>query len=240
MMATGVLLINISLTAWASIHFSISDGIGESYIGSCEVVDRWALWLHLLINALSSALLSASNYTMQCVISPTRKECDKAHARGDWLDIGVPSIRNLSRIQWRRRIIWTILATSSIPIHLLYNSAVFKTIDSNSYSAILANSAFLDSGGNVTQALESLGRHNYYYSLSGLQEVYQAYMANKTSFSRLDPRDCITVYGTSFVSGHINVVVITNETGSQPNETVFNAWGSGGIDVGNVGVPYSW
>ena len=26
---------------------------------------------------------------------PTRKEIDRAHAKGDWLDIGIPSVRNI-------------------------------------------------------------------------------------------------------------------------------------------------
>lgn len=66
---------------------------------------------------------------MQCLIVPTRKECDAAHARGDWLDIGIPSFRHLSRIQWPRRIAWALLGLSSIPIHFLYNSAVFKELN---------------------------------------------------------------------------------------------------------------
>lgn len=57
-----------------------------------------SLWLHLVINALSTLLLSATNYAMQCLSSPTRKEVDKPHRHYIWLDIGVLSVRSLRRI----------------------------------------------------------------------------------------------------------------------------------------------
>ena len=113
---------------------NIKDGVGTLLDGSCGTVDTWTTWLHILINVFSSVLLSASNYTMQCLASPTRSEIDRAHSKGDWLDIGVASVRNImGRVSWRRTLLWWILAASSIPIHLLYNSAVFKTLDANNY-----------------------------------------------------------------------------------------------------------
>ena len=103
--AGTVLILNLILTVWASVRYGTRNGIGDAYTGDCGTVSNAAFGLHLLINALSSILLSASNYTMQCVNSPTRSECDRAHSRGDWLDIGVVSIRNLSRIQWTRSLV---------------------------------------------------------------------------------------------------------------------------------------
>ncbi|KAK5112505.1 hypothetical protein LTR62_004262 [Meristemomyces frigidus] len=101
--AFAVLVMNFILTIVAVAKFGSSDGVGTAFEGSCAVVNSWATWLHILINALSSILLSASNYTMQCLCSPTREEIDNAHAKGDWLDIGVASARNIFRIRWRRR-----------------------------------------------------------------------------------------------------------------------------------------
>ena len=133
------LMLNLLFTVSASIKFrkSMVDGVGTAYEGSCDVVDTWATWVHILINALSSILLSASNYTMQCLSSPTRKEIDRAHSKGDWVDIGVASVRNIfGRISRRRTGLWYLLSLSSIPIHLLYNSAIFKTLDANIYVSV--------------------------------------------------------------------------------------------------------
>lgn len=76
-------------------------------------------YLHFAINLLSTILLSSSNYCMQCLSAPTRKEVNTAHAKGVWLDIGIPSMRNLRYIDRRRVILWGLLGLSSLPLHLL-------------------------------------------------------------------------------------------------------------------------
>ncbi|OJJ82358.1 uncharacterized protein ASPGLDRAFT_531052 [Aspergillus glaucus CBS 516.65] len=53
---------------------------------------------HLVINILSTLMLAGSNFTMQCLCAPTRKDLDRAHQSNRWLDIGAPSIRNLRSI----------------------------------------------------------------------------------------------------------------------------------------------
>lgn len=75
--------------------------------------------IHLAINALSTILLSSSNYCMQCLSAPTRKELDNAHSKGKWLDIGVMSTRNLRGIATKRVVLWWLLGISSLPLHLL-------------------------------------------------------------------------------------------------------------------------
>ena len=55
---------------------------------------------------------------MQCLSAPTRKEVDEAHAKGKWLDIGVPSVRNLTNIAKPRVGMWLGLALTSLPLHL--------------------------------------------------------------------------------------------------------------------------
>jgi hypothetical protein len=115
----AALILNIIVTAWAATHFGISGGIGTIYRDDCTVIKRSGLWLHIGINILSTLLLGASNYFMQCLCAPTRQEVDKAHARKLWLDIGIQSIRNLGKISTTRVILWTFLAASSIPLHIM-------------------------------------------------------------------------------------------------------------------------
>lgn len=87
--------------------------------GDCGKAGRIDSALHLLINALSTLLLGASNMSMQFLAAPTRKEVDSAHKRGHWLDIGIPSLHNLSHIAWKRRVLWMALGLSSTPLHFL-------------------------------------------------------------------------------------------------------------------------
>jgi hypothetical protein len=56
----------------------------------------------------------------QCLSAPTRLELDRAHQKGESLDVGILSLRNLSRIPRRKLILWGCLAASSLPLHLLY------------------------------------------------------------------------------------------------------------------------
>jgi membrane-associated phospholipid phosphatase len=219
-MTTTVLLINLLLTVWASVKFGLDGGIGTVYEGACSTVSAWSFWLHIIINGLSSMLLSASNYTMQCVTAPTRRECDLAHARGDWLDIGVPSLRNLSRISWKRRIMWTLLAVSSMPIHLLYNSAVFKTLDDNHYDRLIVGRKFLeksyhmpsiDAIMNTTSTLNiRYSREEVFAFISTMHETYFS-----SPFKNLSIDVCISTYATYYLSGHSNVFLIADDTDNE-------------------------
>ena len=118
-----VLLINFGLTIYAATNpeykIERKSRVGTLYEGSCDKSRTIGLWLHLGINILSTVLLSGSNYTQQCLAAPTRSEIDAAHARRRWMDIGVPSVRNLLRIKAERMYLWIAIGITSIPLHLL-------------------------------------------------------------------------------------------------------------------------
>jgi len=117
-----VFLLNLATTLWVT--FRKNDGSSEDppntlFNGDCNQARQLNTLIHLLINALSTVLLSTSNYAMQCMTAPTRDEVDKAHRARNWLDIGVLSTRNLNAISRKRVLLWAILGISSLPLHLL-------------------------------------------------------------------------------------------------------------------------
>jgi hypothetical protein len=114
--AAVVFSINLIVTVWGS---SVRSS-GILLEGDCDHVEILNTGLHVLINVLSTILLSGSNYCMQCLSAPTREEVDKAHAQKRWLDIGIPSIRNVKHLGRKRIILWLLLAITSLPLHLLY------------------------------------------------------------------------------------------------------------------------
>ncbi|RYN73777.1 hypothetical protein AA0120_g12565 [Alternaria tenuissima] len=149
-LATSIVcFLNLIITIWALVTHGMTYGSAVLYEGSCETTKNLNIGVHLIINIFSSAILSGSNYTMQCLSSPTRSEVDNAHARGTWLDIGVPSIRNLRSIAKRRLWIWLLLGVSSIPLHLFYNSVIFTTLSGNSYFVYITNEAWLSSSNSL-------------------------------------------------------------------------------------------
>ena len=80
---------------------------------------------------------------MQRLSAPTRKEVDKAHQKHTWVDIGVPSLRNLFFVSRWRTIGWFILAASSLPLHLLYNSTIIAQTHAVAYNAHVVDPAFI-------------------------------------------------------------------------------------------------
>jgi hypothetical protein len=115
-----VLVVNTAFLTWALFAKGSTNGTGIFYKASCDATKRANTGVHLLINILSSALLGASNYCMQCLSAPTRPEVENAHRRGSWLDVGIPSLRNVlsSSLETRKKLCWWILALSSFPLHL--------------------------------------------------------------------------------------------------------------------------
>jgi hypothetical protein len=115
-----VLCYNIAIVITGSkIHGGYQGGITEIKVGKARDMAQLNTVLHVLINACSTILLAASNYTMQVLSAPTRQDIDSAHKNNQWFEIGILSLRNVRAIARRRAAVWLILALSSIPLHLL-------------------------------------------------------------------------------------------------------------------------
>ena len=244
--ALAVMIFNITLAVWASTKYGTEDGVGTAIEGSCSLVNVWSLIFKLVINILSSILLSVSNYAMQCMSSPSREDLNRAHAKGDWMDIGISGVRNLVRIRRLRAILWLLLACTSIPIHLLYNSTVFRSLSTNTYEVVVANKDFLEGHpfqhqywfSDPNQAgshAVSLNR-NETLSITGIQ---QAYRDNTTShFQNLSNAACLDTYGVNTLAGYSNVIVVTDWSGPNANDSLLYVENVHYANRSNT--PYSW
>lgn len=115
--AVVVFLINCAALVWGWSQYGDHGGVLRQ--GDCGQIKDLNRGLHVLINVLSTVLLSGSSYCMQCLSAPTRAEIDKAHAAGTWLDVGILSFRNLRHVRRRRLCLWVLLGLISVPLHLL-------------------------------------------------------------------------------------------------------------------------
>lgn len=95
------------------------------YRGQCSTSNSLNLFLQLIINIFSTCVLASSNFFMQIVSSPTRKEIDHAHRSLHSLEIGVSSLKNLGTLSWFKILAWAGLLLTSIPIHLFFNSTIY-------------------------------------------------------------------------------------------------------------------
>jgi hypothetical protein len=112
-------MINLGTGIWVALRLGLTDSIAPIYRGDCAKVEKFNTWVHLAINVLSTVLLSGSNYCMQCLSAPSREDVNAAHAKGKWLDIGIPSVHNLRSISTKKVSLWWCLGLSSVPLHLM-------------------------------------------------------------------------------------------------------------------------
>ena len=114
-----VLILNVVVTIWASLKYPAYQDIGTVYEGSCANSQRLVIVIHLFVNVLSTILLAASNSCMRILVAPTWDDAVETHSRRRWLDIGIVSWKNLKIASKPRVVVWSILAVSSITLHLL-------------------------------------------------------------------------------------------------------------------------
>ncbi|KAM7210124.1 hypothetical protein V8F06_014494, partial [Rhypophila decipiens] len=135
-LAVAVLGISISLT----VHGGIHDGYLTTVTiksGSCADIKSADTWIHLVMNILSSCMLAATNFAMQAWSAPTRSDIDKVHSKGGTIDIAVSSVCNMFWIRPVRLLFWVVMFLVALPLHFVFNSAVYKTSSVNLYSNLL-------------------------------------------------------------------------------------------------------
>lgn len=113
------LIANICVFAWLLRRHNLEEGTGTIHAATCGEVSSMETGIKIALNVVSTLILGASTYAMQGTTAPTRDEVDTAHKNAKWLEIGTQSWRNLSYISRRHAIIWTVLALTSLPLHLV-------------------------------------------------------------------------------------------------------------------------
>lgn len=122
---TVVLVINIALTIVAVVlsaskHGGLGFGPISLYQGSRSTTQNIRISLHLLINVLGVTMTATSNYCCAILMAPSRTDVDKAHSKGTWLSIGVPSWRNFRNLGNSRQVLWSLLFLTSIIMQMVY------------------------------------------------------------------------------------------------------------------------
>ncbi|KAJ5553974.1 hypothetical protein N7513_003933 [Penicillium frequentans] len=233
-----VLFFNVGFVLYSTTHrWQTKHRNTILYEGDCAKVHRLSIGFHLLINSLSTALLGASNFGMQCLVAPTRRSIDQAHKSGQWLDIGVPSVRNLFRTSYGRSLLWLCLACSSLPFHLVYNSAVYATTAASAYDI------YAGPGSLAQKSLEELViDYGYYTSTpdSSFKELYGA--AKSGNLDRLDNYHCLNAFAQTYQTTYEKLWVVSDSTkGNNTYALIYTnpVFSPSGYGYGDLG-PYDW
>ncbi|KAI1848060.1 hypothetical protein JX266_006173 [Neoarthrinium moseri] len=143
----GLVLLICLIVSLKGKESSADLGTSRIYQGSCSQAATASTTLHVALNIVSTGVLASSNFFMQIVTSPSRGEVDRAHQYLRSLDIGLQSTRNLPALSRMKQICWVMLLMSSIPLHLFFNSAVYKTAyQSQRWNLAIATEQFVANG----------------------------------------------------------------------------------------------
>ena len=118
-LVTAIFIINIVLLGISMKRYDPTTVFCKLHTGSCKDVPSLFVWIHLAINLCGVTLLACSSTAMQIASAPTRSDIDRAHPKRT-LDVGILGYRNWPYIPIKRKILWTLLALSSLPLTLLY------------------------------------------------------------------------------------------------------------------------
>lgn len=185
-----------------------SDGKGSGMLmeGNCEEVRKIELWLLLPLNIAGTILIGTSNYVMQVVCAPGRKEIDEAHALARPITVGGISFNDMAprTANKLRRSIWWTLGLSSVPIHFLLNVAIYSSVQASNTGVLIVSDGFEnDVGWNHCDSL-TLGATPAETTTCA---IYQKYQSGETQ-SMTVPQ-CMRQYWHGFQTNASSVIVVT-------------------------------
>jgi hypothetical protein len=223
--AIATLCLNIGIAAYALSHRNAgstdSSALIEVFHGDCRKASSLNTYAHLAINVISTLLLAGSNYCMQCLAAPTRGDVNAAHAKMKYLDIGVPSIRNLKHLSTGRRCLWGLLIVSSLPLHLMFNSVLFTSLATNDYNVLFVTPNFTTGGNFSTANGFNTGNFQPPSYKEDLEVVQQRIGRNE--FDRLEKVDCIKAYAVDLLTDRRTLVVVSSNASTHGNGAVLGS-----------------
>ncbi|KAK3693196.1 hypothetical protein B0T22DRAFT_476039 [Podospora appendiculata] len=120
--------------------------------GDCDKIERSNFWIHMFMNIMSFILVAATAWS-----GLTRPEVDLVHASGETVDVGIPSVRNMMRIRSKRLLLWAFMMLVALSLHLVFNSAVYKSTPSSSYWVhVVTPRAFNDTFSTTLQGQDGI------------------------------------------------------------------------------------
>ncbi|KAL6915311.1 hypothetical protein FSST1_006806 [Fusarium sambucinum] len=200
----------------------------------CDSTEKANLWLHLAINIISTGILASSNFFMQVLVAPTRKEVDKAHQKGYWVEIGVHSLRNFFFLPRHKNLLWLLFSITSVPLHLIFNGCILESRASNAFWVLVASEAFLE---GAPWSVENTG-NNQNSILATIAQIQNDVLEGHVNWDNISWSECMNRYNSPDIMmyEHRHVIMVDtsttgwkisytqNTTGSYDEETSSSLW----------------
>ncbi|KAK0745221.1 hypothetical protein B0T21DRAFT_345310 [Apiosordaria backusii] len=186
---------------------SLAGGAGGRlaiFTGECAAATRIDWGLHAVINVFGAVLLAGAHYVFQVLSSPTRGEVDEAHRRWVWLDIGVPSFRNLRFIGRMRVMLAVVVLGSAFVTQIMYNAVIFTSQTAPEFKAAVVTDAFTR-GASFSNATE-----NNNGGLSRLEILSLQRQASSNEMANLTRADCFIQLDRTLESDLSVILLVSN------------------------------
>lgn len=200
-------------SGWSSIRSPVL-----LFKGGCSKGSQINLALHAVANGIALLVLASSNFFMQILCSPTRKDIDKAYSQYVHLEIGVQSVKNLFFIPKVRSALWLLLAITSVPLHLYSNACLTESKTSTDAYLVIATESF------VTRSVPFYAPGAGHYSSSRTNRNPNTTLLNNLTlhaaqWEHMTFNECLSTYNdpSNSLTRHRNVVMIVRNKGE--NET---------------------
>lgn len=197
------------------------------FTGSCSQATRINWISHAVINVVVVILIVGANYVFQVLSSPTRSEVTDAHQYKQWLEIGIPSVRNFKFISRGRSISALVVLAVAVMTQIIYNSIIFTTETVMDYNLVAVQSSFL-TGAEFSNVSSSNGA---YLTREELQTLEGRAVANE--LTNLTLAQCLDVFTAAFNADYQTLVLVV--AGDNQNALVATARagvGASAIDSG--------
>ncbi|KAK3325813.1 hypothetical protein B0H66DRAFT_139429 [Apodospora peruviana] len=188
----------------AFVNGSSLGGNSVFYSGSCTMAFGISWGLHALVNLFAVAIIAGANYSFQVLSSPTRTEVAAAHQNKRWLDIGIPSIRNLVHIEKTRTFLAVVLLVTAVATQIIYNAVISTSQSALDYKLVLVTNSFL------TGAPFSNDTTNNGAMLTRLDILALQQQASRSELVNLTAADCVKEFSGTFETTYSAALLITN------------------------------
>ncbi|KAK4157725.1 hypothetical protein C8A00DRAFT_40003 [Chaetomidium leptoderma] len=183
---------------------SLSAGRSAIFEGPCATAAGVDWGVHAVVNVFVVVLVAGANYTFQVLSSPTRGEVNEAHGKGEWLDIGVPSFRNLGHIEGSRTVLAVVVLATAVFTQIMYNAVIFVSQTAPNFKAAVVTESFLRGAAfsnDINNNVGGLSRPD----LLALQQ-----QAIRDELVRLPTPVCIDQFSGAFETDYSAVLLISN------------------------------
>jgi hypothetical protein len=139
------------------------------------------------------------------------------------MEIGVHSVRNIFKKPMWKVSLWFALLLSTLPLHLLWNSAIFTVSTINEYAGLVVTSDFLGTyeiGLDCSE--EALSKYQWTNSGAGAKNYTTCWLVSEAEAGRLktiSPSECISRYAEKLATNDYNLIAVTNNTRSLPSKS---------------------